>query len=116
MNMEWMKVLIAAIFEVLWVIGLKHAEGPWEWIGTLMAIFISFYLLIVAGRKIPVGTVYAVFVGLGTSGTVLAEILLFNEPFNLSKIALIGLVLIGVIGLKLVTEDKEQEHREGADS
>ena len=75
-----MKVFIAAFFEVLWVIGLKHADNFWTWTGTIIAIIISFYLMIMAGRKLPVGTVYAVFVGLGTAGTVLSEILFFDEP------------------------------------
>ena len=65
--------------------------------------------MIMAGRKLPVGTVYAVFVGLGTAGTVFSEILFFGEPFKVRKILLILLLLAGVIGLKLVTKDKVQE-------
>ena len=64
--------------------------------------------LLSAGRKLPVGTVYAVFVGLGTAGTVLAEILFFNETIKIEKILFIILLLIGVIGLKLVS-DKQSE-------
>ncbi|MCU9613218.1 multidrug efflux SMR transporter [Caldibacillus lycopersici] len=107
--MHWMKVFISAIFEVLWVIGLKHADNFWTWTGTFVAIAVSFYGLLMAGRKLPVGTVYAVFVGLGTAGTVIAEIIFFGEPFKVSKILLILLLLVGVIGLKLVTEDDEKE-------
>ncbi|WP_339226407.1 multidrug efflux SMR transporter [Oceanobacillus sp. FSL K6-2867] len=109
MNANWVKVFIAAFFEVFWVIGLKHAYDFWTWAGTAIAIFVSFYLMIMAGRKLPVGTVYAVFVGLGTAGTVFSEILLFGEPFKLSKILLILLLLAGVIGLKLVTDEKVQK-------
>ena len=109
MNADWMKVLLGALFEVFWVIGLKHADGFWTWTGTGIAIFISFYLLIMAGKKLPAGTVYAVFVGLGTAGTVLAGILFFNEPFRLEKILLILVLLTGVIGLKLVTNDDTRE-------
>lgn len=109
MNTDWIKVIVGAFFEVFWVIGLKHAYDIWTWTGTIIAIFISFYLMIMAGRKIPVGTVYAVFVGLGTAGTVFSEILLFEEPFKVEKILLIILLLAGVIGLKLVTKDKVQE-------
>ncbi|CAG9608421.1 DMT family transporter [Pseudoneobacillus rhizosphaerae] len=109
MNKEWVKVFIAAFFEVFWVIGLKHADSLLEWIGTVISILISFYVLIMAGKKLPVGTVYAVFVGLGTAGTVAAEILLFDEPFKLAKLLLIFLLLIGVVGLKLVTNDNEEE-------
>jgi paired small multidrug resistance pump len=113
MNLQWMKVFFAAFFEVFWVIGLKHADSVWEWAGTVVSIAISFYALIAAGDKLPVGTVYAVFVGLGTAGTVISEILLFGEPFDTAKILLIGVLLIGVIGLKLVTKDPVEE---GADS
>jgi paired small multidrug resistance pump len=112
MNRVWIKVFVAALFEVFWVMGLKHADDFWTWAGTILSIIISFYVMIMAGRKLPVGTVYAVFVGLGTAGTVISEILFFGEPFKMSKILLILLLLAGVMGLKLVTKDKVQE---GAD-
>ncbi|EUJ16996.1 DMT family transporter [Listeria aquatica] len=112
MNVNWIKVFIAAFFEVFWVIGLKHATNTLEWIGTVIAIVISFYLMIMAGRKLPVGTVYAVFVGLGTAGTVFSEILFFGEPFKLAKVLLILVLLAGVIGLKLVTKDKVEKEGE----
>lgn len=112
MNKDWIKVFAAAFFEVLWVIGLKHADSFWTWGGTVIAIFISFYVMIMAGKKLPVGTVYAVFVGLGTAGTVLSEMLLFGEPFKLVKLLLILLLLAGVIGLKLVTKNHGQEGAE----
>lgn len=110
--MNWIKVFVAAFFEVFWVIGLKHADDFWTWSGTIISIIISFYLMIMAGRKIPVGTVYAVFVGLGTAGTVFSEIIFFGEPIKISKILLILLLLAGVIGLKLVTKDKVQKEGE----
>ncbi|MFK5707509.1 DMT family transporter [Lysinibacillus boronitolerans] len=109
MKTDWIKVIVAAFFEVFWVIGLKHANDFLTWTGTVIAIIISFYLMIMAGKKLPVGTVYAVFVGLGTAGTVFSEILLFGEPFKVEKLLLILLLLIGVIGLKLVTKDKVRE-------
>ena len=109
MNKDWLKVFGAAFFEVLWVIGLKHADDFLTWTATIISIIISFYGMIMAGRKLPVGTVYAVFVGLGTAGTVISEILFFGEPFKMEKILLIFVLLIGVIGLKLVTKEKVQE-------
>lgn len=111
MTKEWLKIIIAAAFEVVWVIGLKHADDVLSWIVTIIAIVISFYALIAAGKYLPIGTVYAVFVGLGTAGTVLSEILFFDEPVDIVKLLLIGTLLIGVIGLKLVTpnEEKKQE-------
>ena len=112
MNSNWNKVFIGAFFEVFWVIGLKHANGLWSWTGTVISIIVCFYLIIMAGRKLPVGTVYAVFVGLGTAGTVISEILFFGEPIKLEKIMLILLLLVGVLGLKLLTNDPQ----EGAES
>ena len=112
MNRTWVSVVVAAVFEVVWVIGLKHADSIWEWAGTAIAIFISFYLMIQAARSLPVGTVYAVFVGLGTAGTVIAEILIFGAELRASKVALIALLLLGVVGLKLLSQKKE-EVREG---
>jgi paired small multidrug resistance pump len=112
MNANWMKVFIGAFFEVFWVIGLKHSNSFWSWTGTVISIMISFYLIIIAGRKLPVGTVYAVFVGLGTAGTVISEIIFFGEPIKLEKILLILLLLAGVLGLKLLTADDKQEGAE----
>lgn len=109
MNANWIKVVIAAVFEVFWVVGLKHADGVLEWTGTVIAIVISFYMMIMAGKKLPVGTVYAVFVGLGTAGTVFSDIVFFGEPFKIVKMILIMVLLAGVIGLKVVTPDTEQE-------
>ncbi|AKG72926.1 DMT family transporter [Salinicoccus halodurans] len=109
MNIQWIKVIIASIFEVGWVVGLTHADAWHEWFFTLIAIYVSFYLMINAGKYLPVGTVYAVFVGLGAFGTVLSEIVLFGEPFMPLKVVLITLILIGVIGLKMVTDDNERE-------
>jgi paired small multidrug resistance pump len=56
MNSNWIKVFLAAFFEVFWVIGLKHADNVWEWIGTVISIFINFYMMIKACRTLPVGT------------------------------------------------------------
>lgn len=109
MNKEWLKVFIAAFFEVFWVMGLKHADNIWTWLGTAICIAISFFGLVSASKKLPVGTVYAVFVGLGTAGTVTAEILFFGEPFKLIKLLLILLLLIGVMGLKLVTSENDEK-------
>ncbi|MDP4096118.1 multidrug efflux SMR transporter [Paenibacillus sp. P96] len=109
MNRSWLYVILGGIIEVIWVSGLKHAATPWEWIVTLLAIGVSFYLIIQAANRLPVGTVYAVFTGLGTAGTVAAEMLLFGEPFNWAKVLLTALLLAGVIGLKLVTDSAARE-------
>ncbi|PAD20690.1 DMT family transporter [Terribacillus saccharophilus] len=112
MTKQWLSVILAGIIEVLWVIGLKHANNTLEWAGTIICILVSFYLMLQASKHMPVGTVYAVFVGIGSTGTVIVDMLFFGEPFKLAKVALIAVLLLGVIGLKLVTGDKQTE--EGA--
>ncbi|GAB4071893.1 SMR family transporter [Barrientosiimonas marina] len=114
MDKNWLKVIIAAIIEVMWVIGLTHAYDVWTWTGTVIAIIVSNYLMITAAQVLPAGTVYSVFVGLGTAGTVLSEILFFGESFQWAKILLIALLLAGVISLKLITDDASEQ--EGAES
>lgn len=109
---HWAVVVFAAVLETCWVIGLKHADTWWEWLLTIAALVYTFKLLLNAGDHLPIGTVYAVFVGLGTTGTVLSDIVLFDAPIEFMKIALIGVLLIGVIGLKMVTPD----HTEGGQS
>lgn len=109
MNRSWLLIIIGALFEVMWVIGFKHADDLLTWAGTVVAVVISFVLIIIASIKLPVGTVYAVFTGLGTAGTVLSEMVLFNEPVKLTKLLLIALLLAGVLGLKLVGGSSKSE-------
>lgn len=109
MNYSWVKLLIASILEVGWVIGLAHANNFLEWTGTIIAIIVCNYLLISATKVLPTGTSYTVFVGLGTAGAVISEILFFNEPFNVIKVSFIVLLLIGVIGLKIVTDSGDEK-------
>ena len=111
-NKNWIKLFVAAMLEVGWVTGLAHAYNLWTWLATGMLIILSNYLMITVAQKLPTGTVYAVFVGLGAGGTVVAEILFFGEPFKLAKIFLIAILLLGVVGLKSITDteiDKEAE-------
>ena len=107
MDKKWLQVVIASIFEVGWVIGIKHATTVLEWSLTVIAIIVSFYLMINASSKLPVGTVYAVFVGLGTVGSVVSDIIFFGQPAVLVKIVLILVLLIGVVGLKVLTPKEE---------
>ncbi|WP_123041410.1 DMT family transporter [Cohnella candidum] len=102
MNRSWIFIFVGAFFEVIWVIGFKHAESPVSWAATIVSLAISFYLIIAASTRLPVGTVYAVFTGLGTAGTVLAEMVLYDEPVRLAKLLLIALLLAGIMGLKLI--------------
>ncbi|MDY0406711.1 SMR family transporter [Virgibacillus sp. 179-BFC.A HS] len=112
MNANWIKVFVAAFLEVFWVIGLTHAYDFWTWTGTVICIVVSNYLMIAAAQVLPAGTVYSIFVGLGTGGTVVSEILFFGEPFKWGKIMLIVILLAGVIGLKLVTNEKVEKGAE----
>lgn len=114
MNRDWTFVFGAAFFEIIWVIGLKHSINWVSWISTIIAIFISTYLLIFATNRLPVSTVYAVFTGMGTMGTVLAEIIIFEEPLSWIKLFLILLLLAGVFGLKVVTNEVSDEKGEAA--
>lgn len=107
MKREWWLVILAGVIEVVWVSGLKHASTWWEWLITLIAILFSFKVLLEAAEKLPLGTVYAVFTGLGTAGTVLSEMLLFGEPVEPLKLVFIGTLAAGVISLKLVTKDEK---------
>lgn len=112
MNRTWIKVFIAAFLEVFWVIGLTHSHDFLTWTGTIILIIVSNYLMITAAQVLPAGTVYAVFVGLGTAGTVIAGILFFGEAFKWDKVFLVISLLVGVIGLKLVTPNKTEKGAE----
>lgn len=105
MNRNWTLVFIAGLFEIAWVAGLKHSHHVWSWLGTIAAILISMDLLIRASKRLPVGTTYAVFTGIGTAGTVVMEMVVFGEPFKIGKLLLIMLLLGGVIGLKTITSE-----------
>src|SRR5699024_8431116 len=97
-------VFIAGLFEIGWVVGLKHAYNSWTWVLTVISIYASMHLLVIASRNLPVGTTYAVFTGMGTGGTTILDFAVFDEPFHIGKVLLIALLLTGVIGLKIVTD------------
>lgn len=103
--MQWFKVILAGLIEIVWVTGLNTADSLLSWTGTFIVIIISFFLVISACKYLPVGTVYAVFVGIGAVGTVLVDMIFFGDPFDLVKISLIIILIIGIIGLKLTTEE-----------
>lgn len=109
MNKKWLTLIFAAFLEVFWVIGLAHAYNFWTWVLTILLIITSNYLMIKVAQVLPTTTVYAIFVGLGASGTVIAEILFFGESFQWIKVLLISLLLVGVLGLKFVTDYEEEK-------
>jgi len=102
--MAWSLLLLAGLFEVGWAIGLKYTEGftrLWPSVGTLFALVMSIGLLAPAMRLLPVGTAYAVWTGIGAVGTVALGMVLFGEPATVPRLACIGLILSGILGLKL---------------
>ena len=103
--MKWLKVILAGLVEIIWVTGLNNADSIFSWLFTLIFIILSFYLVIDATKSLPVGTVYAIFVGIGAAGTVIVDMLFFNQPFTFMKILLVTLLILGIIGLKLSTTD-----------
>lgn len=103
MNIYWISVFVATFFEVLWVIGLKYSTSIFEWVVTILFIGATFVLLTFANKKLPIGTTYTVFTGIGTVGTLLIDVVFFGSSLTLLKIFFIVLLLVGVIGLKLVT-------------
>lgn len=104
--MSWGILILAGIFEIFWATGLKYSEGFTKLmpsIVTIVTMSISFYLLSLSLKSLPLGTAYAVWVGIGTIGTVIAGIFLFNESINLIRLVSIILILLGIIGLKITT-------------
>jgi quaternary ammonium compound-resistance protein SugE len=104
--MAWMILVLAGLFEVGWAIGLKYTEGftrPWPTALTLTAMVISVVLLGVAMKSLPVGTAYAVWVGVGAVGTAILGIVLFAEPANAGRLISLALIVMGIVGLKLAT-------------
>lgn len=104
--MYWTVLLLASVFEICWAIGLKYSEGFskfWPSTFTLITMVLSVVLLGVALKHLPVGTAYAVWVGLGAVGTAILGIYLFAEPANIGRLISLGLIVLGIIGLKLTS-------------
>jgi quaternary ammonium compound-resistance protein SugE len=103
--MAWMLLVAAGILEIGWAIGLKYTDGftrLWPSVWTIAAMVVSMYMLALAARTLPIGTAYAVWVGIGAAGALILGIVLLGEPRSLARIACVGLIVAGVIGLKLV--------------
>lgn len=101
--MAWWYLFIAGVFEVGWAVGLKYTDGFTRLLPTIITavcLIASMALLAFAVRTLPLGTAYAVWTGIGTIGTVIIGILLFNEPINAVRLLCIGLILAGIAGLK----------------
>ena len=104
--MNWILLVLAGLCEVAWAIGLKFTEGftrPLPTIGTVSAMLISIWLLGIAMKSLPVGTAYAVWVGIGAVGTAILGIILLNESASAARLASLSLIVAGIVGLKLAT-------------
>lgn len=104
--MAWVYLIAAGLLEIIWAIGLKYTEGFTRLTPsaiTIAAMVASVALLGIALRDLPVGTGYAIWTGIGTVGTAILGIWLFNEPATALRLASIGLIVAGIVGLKLVS-------------
>ncbi|HEY0820066.1 MAG TPA: quaternary ammonium compound efflux SMR transporter SugE [Rhizobacter sp.] len=102
--MAWVILFIAGLFEVAWAIGLKYTDGftrLWPSVGTVAAMVASVVLLGWAMRTLPVGTAYAVWTGIGAVGTVALGVVLFQEPATVARLGCVGLIVAGIVGLKI---------------
>jgi quaternary ammonium compound-resistance protein SugE len=104
--MAWIHLIIAGFLEIFWAISLKYTEGfskLWPSVWTICGMIASFYFLAQALKAIPVGTGYAVWTGIGAAGTAILGAILFSEPATLPRMFCVGLILAGIIGLKLTS-------------
>lgn len=104
--MAWLMLIVAGSFEVVWAIGLKYAEGFtkfWPSVMTIVAMLVSIVLLGFAMKSLPVGTSYAVWVGVGAVGTAILGIVLLGESASAGRLASLALIVAGIVGLKLAT-------------
>ena len=105
-RMHWIYLFLAGILEIVWAVGLKYADGftkPVPSLITGVALVASMAFLALALRAIPVGTGYAIWTGIGAVGTAVLGIVLFAEPATVARLGCIGLIVAGIVGLKLVT-------------
>ena len=104
--MAWVYLVVAGLLETGWAIGLKYTEGftrLWPSVLTIAGIAASMILLAIAARTIPIGTAYAVWVGIGAVGAVILGIILFDEPRDAVRLVFVGLLVVSLVGLKLTT-------------
>jgi quaternary ammonium compound-resistance protein SugE len=102
--MSWILLFLAGLFEIAWALGLKYSDGftrLWPSVATLLALTTSLLLLGLSLRSLPLGTAYAVWSGIGAIGTVILGIFLFGESIAPLRLICVGLILLGIIGLKL---------------
>jgi quaternary ammonium compound-resistance protein SugE len=104
--MVWILLVLAGLFEIVWAVGLKYTEGftrPWPTVGTVAAMIVSFGLLAHVLKTLPIGTAYAIWTGIGAVGTALVGIIVLGESASPARLACIGMIAAGIVGLKLVS-------------
>ena len=104
--MAWVILFVAGLLEIGWAVGLKYTEGftrLWPTVGTAVALVASMSLLGIAVRTLPLGSAYAVWTGIGSVGTAVLGIILFREPATAIRLVCIGLIVAGILGLKLAS-------------
>ncbi len=104
--MAWLYLFVAGLLEIGWAVGLKYTDGFrrfWPSVWTILAMAASMGLLALAVRTIPVGTGYAVWTGIGAVGTAVLGIVLFSEPATAARLCFIGVIVVGIVGLKLTS-------------
>lgn len=104
--MNWVVLVIAGLFEIGWAVGLKYTEGftrLWPSVATGAAMLISLGLLGIAMKSLPLGTAYAVWVGVGMVGTAIVGMIVFKEPATVLRVVSLALIVAGVVGLKVAT-------------
>jgi len=104
--MVWILLVLAGLFEIVWAVGLKYTEGftrLWPTVGTVAAMIVSFGLLAHVLKTLPIGTAYAIWTGIGAVGTALVGIIVFGESASPARLACIGMIAAGIVGLKLVS-------------
>lgn len=102
--MSWTYLFLAGLLEIVWAIGLKYTEGftrLWPSVATLIAAGLSFYLLALAVKTIPVGTGYAIWTGIGAAGVAILGMVLFGEPATAARFLFLAMIIGGIVGLKL---------------
>jgi len=106
--MEWIYLVIAGFFEVGWAMGLKYSQGFTKILPSILTVIgmvASFYFLSLSLKSLPLGNAYAIWTGIGTVGTVVLGIILFKEPINAMRMICIVFIVLGIVGLKLISID-----------
>ena len=104
--MSWVYLFVAGLFEIGWAIGLKYTNGFTRLVPTVLtaiSMAISLGLLGLALKSLPVGTAYAIWTGVGAVGTAILGVYLLGEPAGIGRLACIGLIVAGIVGLKIVS-------------